>query len=178
MVTVGSIDGRKNSNSFGNSVDYARIDWSTTMEPGGGLTYPNIMDLIRDIAVVPSGNYSDTSSVIYTSRNSSLDPGGETTGGIAMWTGGKHNNPLTYHAVRLNDLSSFLTFSFAAPYGIAVNPVNNNLFVCGTDPNKKWVKGFQVTGNFAIQTEEFPSSTSMDIQDPTGAPLFADSGDL
>lgn len=173
LVTIGSIDGRKVSNAFGNSIDYARIDWGTSMEPGGGLTYPNIMDLIRDVAVVPSGDYSDSSAVVYTSRNSSADPGGEATGGIAIWTGGSQSDPLNYRSVRLNDLSGFLTFTASAPYGISVNPADNSLFVCGTDASKKWVKGFQVAGNFAIQTAELPGSTSMDVQDPNGAPFSA-----
>lgn len=173
LISVGSIDGRKDSSSFGNVIDYARIDWSTAMEPGGGFSYPNAMDLIRDIAVLPGGNYNDTTTVIYTSRNSSSDPGGDKTGGIAIWTGGKQTSPLTYHSKRLSDLSGFLSLKNSTPYGIAINPKNNNLFVCGSDSSKVWVKGFQVTGNFAIQADELPSKTSMDVKDPKGAPFIS-----
>lgn len=173
LVTIGSIDGRKSSQKFGWTVDYARKDYSTPMEPGGALTYPNVVDLIRDVAVDPNGNYSDTSAAVFTSRNSSPDPGGSGKGGIAIWTGGTESNPIGYHAKRVNDLTSFLTFGTSIPYGIAVNPQNGYLYVCGTDSTKKWVKGFQVSGNFAVQTDELPSSTSMDVQDTSGAPFVA-----
>jgi hypothetical protein len=173
LVTVGTLDGRKNSSAFGSAIDYARVDWNTAMEPGGGLTNPNVADLIRDIAVDPSADYSDTASVVYTSRNSSADPGGETVGGIAAWTGGSNTSPLSYHAARVTDLSGFLTFKYNAPYGIAVHPSTKYLYVCGTDDSKKWVKGFFITGNFAIQAAELPSSTSADMQDASGAPFVA-----
>jgi len=173
LVTVGTLDGRKSSSNFANTVGYSYIDWSTAMEPGGGLTYPNIADLIRDIAIDPSADYSDTASVIYTSRNSSADPGGESVGGIAAWTGGNNSSPGSYHAARVTDLSGFLTFSTSAPYGIAVHPSTKYLYVCGTDDSKKWVKGFFITGDFAIQAAELPSSTSADLQDADGAPFVA-----
>jgi DNA-binding beta-propeller fold protein YncE len=173
LVTLGSIDARKGTAGFGNTVEYARIDWSTPMEPGGGLAYPNITNMIRDVTVDPSADYNDTSVVVYTSRNSSSDPGGENTGGIAVWTGGTQANPLAYHAARISDLSGYLSFKSSVPYGIAVHPVTKNLFVCGTDDSKKWVKGFFITGNYAIQAAELPGSTSADLQDPEGAPFIA-----
>lgn len=174
LVTIGTIDGRKSSPNFGFTVNYAGAGvTSTPLEPGGGLTYPNVVDQIRDIAVDPKEDFSDTSSVVYTSRNSSPDPGGSGKGGIAVWTGGTESNPLGYHAKRVNDLSSFLTMGTTIPYGITVNPKNGYLYVCGTDTTKKWVKGFQVSGNFAVQTDELPSSTSEDVQDPNGAPFIA-----
>lgn len=173
LVTLGTIDGRKDSSTFGNTIDYARIDWGTAMEPGGGLTNPNVIDLIRDAAVIPDADYNDTTSIIYTSRNSSSDPGGESVGGIAAWKGGSQSAPLNYKAARITDLSGFLTLKNAAPYGIAVHPAKKYLYVCGTDTTKKWVKGFQIVDNFAIQIDELPSSSSADVKDAHGAPFAA-----
>lgn len=173
LLTIGTINVNKTNAKFGCTVDYARIDWSTAMEPGGDMTGPNAVDLIRDIAVDKSGNYSDTSTVIYTSRNSSKDPGGEAKGGIAKWTGGKSTSPVSYRSERITDISGFLTIKDLVPYGISLNPATGNLFVCGTDSDKQWVKGFKIVGNFAIQAEELPSSTSKDIKDVKGAPFNA-----
>jgi hypothetical protein len=175
LVTLGTIDGRKSSSNFCGTIDYARIDWSTSMDPGGDLTYPNVVDLIRDVAVSPKGNYADTSTIVFTSRNSSADPGGGGKGGITVWTGGTESNPVNYHAQRVNDLNGFLALGNSVPNGITVNPENGYLFVCGTDSLRKWVKGFQVSGNFAVQTDELPSSTSNDIKDAAGAPFLAPS---
>ena len=158
---------------MGNSIGYAPGDWSKAMEPGGDFTGPNYVDLIRDIAVDKNGNYSDSSTVVYTSRNSTTDPGGESKGGIAKWTGGTSSSPATYHAERITDISGFLTIGHNIPNGIAVNPSNGNLFVCGTDTSKLWVKGFQIVGNFAIQADELPSSSSKDVKDAKGAPFVA-----
>jgi DNA-binding beta-propeller fold protein YncE len=72
-------------------------------------------------------------------------------------------------------LNSFLALGTSVPYGIAVNPSNNALYVCGTDSARKWVKGFQVAGNFAVQVDELPSSTSNDVKDTKGAPFIAPS---
>jgi len=173
LMTIGTIDGNKTSSSFGNSVTFARVDWSTPMEPGGDLTGSNFVDLIRDIALDKSGDYSDTNSVVYTSRNSSADVGAESKGGIARWMGGTSSDPVNYHAERINDVSGFLTIGNNIPNGIAVNPKNGYLFVCGTESAKKWVKGFQIVGSFAIQMDELPSSTSKDIPNAKGAPFEA-----
>lgn len=173
LLTIGTINANKTASKFGCTVDFARIDWGTAMEPGGDMTGPNAVDLIRDIAVDKNGNYSDTSTIIYTSRNSSKDPGGEAKGGIAKWTGGKSTAPVSYHSERITDISGFLTLKELVPYGITLNPATGNLFVCGTDSDKKWVKGFKIVGSFAIQDEELPSSTSNDIKDAKGAPFNA-----
>jgi hypothetical protein len=173
LVTIGTIDGRKSSPKFGWTVDYARKDFSTPMEPGGSLSLPNATDLIRDIAILPQGNYLDTNTVIYSSRNSATDFYIGRTGGIAVWTGGTETAPISYHAQRVTDLTNFLTFGTSMPYGIAVDPANGYLFVCGNDSAKKWVKGFQVNGNFAAQIMELPSSTSNDVKDINGAPFIS-----
>ncbi len=173
LVTIGTIDGRKTSPNFGFTVGYAYIDGSTPIEPGGGLTNPNALDQIRTIALNPDSNYSSPAAVVYTSRNSSTDPGGGASGGIAAWTGGTESNPLGYRAVRVTDISGFLKLGTNTPYGIAVDPKTGYLFVCGTDSTRKWVKGFKVSGNYAVQTDELPSSTSMDVTDPNGSPFVA-----
>ncbi len=173
LVTVGTIDGRKASPNFGFTVGYAFIDGSTPMEPGGGLTNPNALDQIRTIALNPDSSYSSQSAVVLTSRNSSTDPGGGSAGGIAAWTGGTESDPAGYRAVRISDISGFLKLGTSTPYGIAIDPKTGYLFVCGTDSSRKWVKGFEVSGNFATQTDELPSSTSMDVKDPNGAPFVA-----
>jgi len=179
LVTVISFDGRTSSPNFGNSINYAGNGiTSRPLEPGGGLTYPNVIDLIRDVAVYSDSNYgNDTTAVVFTSRNSGIDQNGvvHQTGGIAAWTGASASDPLAYHAVRVVDQLSFLQWGTSAPYGIAVQPKTGYLFACGTDTTRRWVKGFQVIGNFAIQMDELPSSTSGDLTmvDPAGAPFSA-----
>ncbi|MGE5364870.1 MAG: T9SS type A sorting domain-containing protein [Bacteroidota bacterium] len=173
LMTIGTINADKNSAGFGNTVSFAMIDWGTPLEPGGEMTGPNFIDLIRDIAVDKSADYSDTASVIYTSRCSSVDPGAENKGGIAKWTGGTSAVPAAYRAEKITDLAGYLSIGNNVPSGIAVNPSNGHLFVCGTDSSRQWVKGFQVIGNFAVQTGELPSSTSKDVKDMNGAPFSA-----
>lgn len=173
LVTLGTIDGRKASSSFGSTVGYTYGDWSTSLEPGGGLTYPNVLDQIRDIALYSDSSYADTATVIFTSRNSSADETSSSTGGIAAWTGASESSPYTYHAVRVSDISGFLTLGTSMPYGISIDPATGYLFVCGTDSTRMWVKGFQIVGDFAVQIAELPSSTSRDVQDAAGAPFVA-----
>ena len=143
------------------------------MEPGGGLTNPNALNQIRTIALNPDSSYNNPDAVVYTSRNSSTDPGGSGTGGIAVWTGGTESNPLGYRATRVTDISGFLKLGTSTPYGIAIDPQNGYLFVCGTDSTRRWVKGFEVSGSFATQTDKLPSSTSQDVPFPNGAPFVA-----
>ena len=173
LVTIGTIDARKTSPSFGSTVGFAYVNGSTPMEPGGGLTNPNALNQIRTIALNPDSSYSSPTAPVFTSRNSSTDPGGSGTGGIAVWTGGTESNPLGYRAARVTDISGFLKLGTSTPYGIAVDPKTGYLFVCGTDSTRKWVKGFEVSGSFATQTDELPSSTSQDVKYSTGAPFVA-----
>lgn len=173
LVTIGTIDGRKSSPSFGSTVGFAYIDGSTPMDPGGGLTNPNALNQIRTIALNPDSSYSSPTAVVFTSRNSSTDPGGSGSGGIAAWTGGTESNPLGYRAARVTDISGFLNLGTSTPYGIAIDPKTGYLFVCGTDSTRRWVKGFEVSGNFATQTDELPGSTSQDVKYSSGAPFVA-----
>lgn len=178
LLTIGTIDGRMNSSQFGSTIGYAHIDWSTPMEPGGGLTWPGVLDLIRSVVVYPDSNYgNDTSAVVFTSRNSGIDENGNVvqTGGITKWTGGNGADPLGYHALRVIDQLGFLRLGTHPPYGIAIQPKTGYLFVCGTDSTRRWVKGFQIMGTFAVQVDELPSSTSQDIStvDTSGAHFIA-----
>ncbi|GEM_PF-802998 len=178
LSTIGTIDGRKNSSQFGSTIAFAHIDWSTPMEPGGRFTWPDLIDLIRSVAVYPDSNYwNDTSAVVFTSRNSGIDGNGNIvpTGGITKWTGGTGANPLGYHALRVIDGMGFLHLGTHPPYGIAIQPKTGCLFVCGTDSARRWVKGFQIMGTFAVQVDELPSSTSQDKStvDTSGAPFIA-----
>lgn len=178
LSTIGTIDGRKNLSQFGSTIGYAHIDWSTPMEPGGGFTSPDFIDLIRSVAVYPDSNYgNNTNAVVFTSRNSGIDGSGSVvqTGGIAAWIGGDGSNPLGYSAVRIMDQLGFLRLGTYPPYGIAIQPKTGYLFVCGTDSTRRWVKGFQIMGTFAVQVGELPSSTSQDKStvDTSGAPFIA-----
>ncbi len=121
----------------------------------------------------------DTSVVVFTSRNSAIGASAP-NGGIVAWTGGNASNPLGYHAARVTDQNGFLNWGTSMPYGIAIQPKTGDLFACGTDSTRRWVKGFQVTyapgfGYFATQSNELPSSTSADKSNASlaGAPFVA-----
>ncbi len=168
LVTIVSFDGRSSSDNLGQTVGA-----SVNSEPGGGLTYPNVIDLIRDVAVDPGGDYTVSGAPVYTSRNSSPE-GDVMTGGIAVWTGGTETSPGNFTATRVTDADGFLAWEYSAPYGITVQPQTGYLFACGTDSSRRWVKGFEVSGSFATQMDELPSSTSKDeiTVDPEGAPFM------
>ena len=172
LVTIISADGRRSSGQMGFTLGYADAGNNLPLEPGGGLTYPNVIDLIRDVAVDPRADYSTTDAVVYTSRCSSPEgPGG--SGGIAVWTGGRQNDPLNYRASRVTDVLSHLSWSSSSPYGITVHPLNGYLYACGTDSTRRWVKGFEVFGSFAVEMDELPAATPSDSTQ--GAPFQAPS---
>lgn len=140
--------------------------FSNQTEPGGFESQG--IDLIRDIALVPGIDYSKTSSVFYTSRNSlAID---QKTGGIAVWTGGTETVPGTYTPARVVDFDGFLSLIDAWPYGIDVDN-EGNLWVAGADSTRKWVKAFKLDGINAEVVYDLPSSTSKDIVDENGAPF-------
>ncbi len=137
-------------------------------EPGGhdgtGLS------TIRDVAVLPDGDYNNTETPWYTSRNSNPP----ITGGISVWVGGTQSSPGTYSAQRVIDPYSLLSFDRTVPYGITVDKFNR-LWVAGTDSTRRWVKAFELTGTFAIDVAELPSQFSSTNPDPYGAPMMAPS---
>lgn len=137
------------------------------MEPGGAHTAG--FDVIRDCALLPNGNYNSPETPWYTSRNSYS--GTQTTGGIAVWSGGTQSSPGTYAGTRVTDAVSDLSFDKAIPYGITVDK-DGNLWVAGVDSTRRWVKAFTVTINFASQVAELPSLNNPNNPDPLGAPFI------
>ncbi|MEJ5305391.1 MAG: T9SS type A sorting domain-containing protein [Ignavibacteria bacterium] len=135
-------------------------------EPGGhdgsGLS------TIRDVAVLPNGDYNNTETPWYTSRNSNPP----ISGGIAVWVGGTQASPGTYSGQRVIDPYSYLSFDRSVPYGITVDKFNR-LWVAGTDSTRRWVKAFELTGTFAIDVAELPSQNSSTNPDPEGAPMIS-----
>jgi len=141
---------------------------SGPVEPGGGNT--SGYDVIRDVATVPGGDYSNPETPFYTSRNSLSST--QTTGGIAIWNGGIQSAPGTYTGTRITDAYSDLAFDKAIPYGITVDN-KKNLWVAGIDSTRRWVKSYKITVNFAQEAAELPSQNSATNPDPDGAPLLA-----
>ncbi len=140
--------------------------WSNQLEPGGPENQGK--DLIRDIALIPDGDYSSTETPFYSSRNSfSID---QITGGIAVWMGGTQEKPIDYTPSRVIDFNDFLSFIDPIPYGITVDK-NGILWVAGIDSTRRWVKGFQLEGINAVAVYDLPSQFSKDEPDPDGAPM-------
>jgi len=138
----------------------------TAVDPGGPA--PSGNDVIRDVATLPGGNYYDPETPVYTSRNSL--PVGGSTGGVTKWSGGRQDSLSTYSCVSLEDADSFLKWTSYVPNGITLDS-QGRLWAVGTDTSRRWVKVFEVSGNWATQVVELPSSTSKDIADQLGAPL-------
>jgi len=136
------------------------------MEPGGAQL--GGIDLIRDVALIPDGDYFSTSTPFYTSRNSYSST--QQTGGIAVWTGGTQRTPVNYSGQRILDADNFLAFNNLYPCGIT-HDRNNLLWVAGVDSTRRWVKAFYMDGIFALPVYDLPSQFSGDIQDPNGAPM-------
>ncbi|MHB2154797.1 T9SS type A sorting domain-containing protein [Calditrichota bacterium GD2] len=139
------------------------------IEPGGhdGTGF----SIIRDVATIPGADYSDPSTPFFSSRNSDTL---SSTGGIAVWTGGTQTSPKDYVGQRVSDVSSYLGWLSWTPYGIACDS-QGNLWACGTDTTRRWVKSFMISGNFAIELDELPSANSAVNPDPQGAPLLTPS---
>ncbi|MBU2446717.1 MAG: T9SS type A sorting domain-containing protein [Bacteroidetes bacterium] len=129
------------------------------------------LSAIRDVAVLPEGDYNNTETPWYTSRNSNPPM---ISGGIGLWAGGTQASPGTYSCQRVNDATSLLIFDRTTPNGITVDK-NNRLWVAGTDSTRRWVKAFDMLGNFAMEFAELPSQNSGTNPDPTGAPMMAPS---
>ncbi len=140
------------------------------MEPGGAQL--GGIDLIRDVALIPDGDYFSTSTPFYTSRNSYSST--QQTGGIAVWTGGTQRTPIDYTGQRILDADNFLAFNNIYPCGIT-HDRNDFLWVAGVDSTRRWVKAFYMDGIFALPVYDLPSQYSGDIQDPLGAPMTSPS---
>lgn len=139
-------------------------------EPGGHFG-AELFSFIRDCAVIPGADYSKPETPFYTSRES------DTTGakgGVAVWTGGTQMSPIGYRGQRVTDVASDLAWLWWTPYGLGADSLGN-LYACGTDTARRWVKVFTIVGNFAVEVEELPSSTSKSVPVPEGAPFEAPS---
>jgi len=152
----------------------ARGSWISmaTFPPVPGGPHFNGLDVVRDVAVLRTGDYNNPETPWYTSRNSKSST--EITGGIAMWSGGSQTNPSAYSGTKITDLARDLDFSSAIPYGIDVD-ANGVLWVAGTDSTRRWVKGYNVIVNFADPVFELPAQFSASNPNPDGAPMTAPS---
>jgi hypothetical protein len=150
---------------------------NANMEPGG--KSPDGFDVIRDCAVVPDGDYFNSDTPWYTSRNSKKT--GTLNGGIAVWTGGTQynkangtSNHQNYVPLRVTDDNDDLTLGSSIPCGITVDK-KGLLWVAGIDSSRRWVKGFNVTKGVASAKaelkDELPSSGKAIDPDPAGAPM-------
>jgi hypothetical protein len=138
--------------------------FSNATEPGGAQS--SGLDLIRDVALVPGGDYYNKKTPLYTSRNSLSNI--QQTGGIAVWLGGTQVQPINYVPSRVSDFDGFLSFGSSIPYGITVD-AKGILWVAGVDTTRRWVKGFFVDGVNAQALYDLPSQTSGDNPDIHGA---------
>ena len=139
------------------------------IEPGGhdGTGF----SIIRDVATIPGADYSDPNTPFFSSRNSDTLT---STGGIAVWTGGTQTSPKDYTGQRVTDVSSYLSWLSWTPYGITCDS-QGNLWACGTDTTRRWVKSFLISGNFAIEMDELPSANSAVSPNAQGAPFLVPS---
>lgn len=160
---------RVRSYNFTNSITSTpKGNWmkESDLDPNGAHTAG--FDVIRDLALVPDGDYTNPETPIYTSRNSYSST--QITGGVTIWTGGDQLNANLYTGLKLQDAIGDLAFDRAIAYGITVDPLGN-LWVAGIDSTRRWVKGYQVIVNFAQEVAELPSQNSSSNPDPNGAPL-------
>jgi hypothetical protein len=146
----------------------ARGSWGseTNIEIGG--SHNAGIDVIRDVAVIPNGDYSIPETPFYSSRNSVSTT--NVTGGIAIWTGGSQYALGNYSSTRVQALNNELDFGPSIPYGITVDK-NGYLWVAGVDSTRKWVKGYQVSINYAQPMFELPGKFSLSNPVTNGAPM-------
>ncbi len=158
----------RNSGGYGAWVPFSTTDGSTAPKEPGGPTADGSA-LIRDVALIPNGNYDDSTTVFYTSRNSEA---GIQNGGIAVWKGGTQRvspvNPEKYHGSRVQDFQSDLQWGLNSPYGITVDTLGR-LWACGTDSTRRWVRVYTVdyssdpayaTMDFELPAKNSPSPNS------------------
>ncbi|MFN3134573.1 MAG: T9SS type A sorting domain-containing protein [Candidatus Kryptonium sp.] len=105
-------------------------------------------DVIRDIAVIPDGDYNNPNTPFFTSRNSSED--NPTAGNVAIWMGGTQVEPKDYRGQALTDFAGFLALGRFVPSGIYADK-KGRLWVCRPDSGFQTVKAFEVSGNFAME---------------------------
>lgn len=172
LVSIVSFDFSDDADIVGQYLGTAG-DGETPQHPGGNFD-PWGSDLIRDVALIPEGDYSDPSTPLFTSRNNSMYEPERGSGGIAVWTGGTQYDPSDYAPQAVSDFVGDLDLGSTHPYGITVDP-EGILYVSGTDVVRKWVKMFEVdvASGLAMEVGSLPSSTAFFEfdQDPNGAPF-------
>ncbi len=171
--------------SFMTSIRFYNFS-DTLLTPGKGSwipvsTYPmeiggatSGLDIMRDLALQPGGNYAVGTTPFYTSRTSKSSV--DLNGGISAWTGGNQLDASKYTSQRVTDAKQDLAFATGIPYGIYVDH-SNALWVAGTDSTRRWVKAFDIIADIvAIEKFELPAKFSTSVADTNvGAPLVAPS---
>jgi hypothetical protein len=173
MTTIVAYDFRPEAPSPGATVSQAG-DNSAPLEPGGGMDgYGS--NFIRQVALIPGGDYDQASTPVYTSRNQSMYDPNAPAGGVAVWTGGTQADLSGYTAQRLSDPGGALIFEGKHPNGIAVDAAGQ-LFVAGTAG--RWAKVFEVFQTLALESGDLPSATTVRVEerDEDGAPFVEPSG--
>jgi hypothetical protein len=172
LMSIVSFDFSENASVPGEYLGTAG-DGETWMEPGGRFDAWG-SDLIREVALIPDGDYSNPTTPFFTTRNSSMYEAGSQSGGITLWRGGTQDDPAGYSPVRVEDFAGTLSLGPTHPYGIAVDGAGY-LYVAGTDEGRRHVKIFEVDmeSGFAMEVGNLPSSTtSLEFErDPDGAPF-------
>lgn len=135
-------------------------------EPGGH-DGASLISKIRDVAVIPGADYTNPETPWYSSREA--DTLGQ-YGGLAVWTGGTQTTPIDYSGLRITDTASDLAWLWWTPYGLTCDRAGN-LYACGTDTTRRWVKSYSVFGNFAVENFEMPSANSTSYPAAEGAPM-------
>jgi hypothetical protein len=143
--------------------------YSATYQVETSTPHSGGVDVIRDCAVLPNGDYTQNTTPLYTSRNSASSA--LQTGGIAVWTGGSVSAPGSYASQRAADAVGFLNLGTFIPVGITVDN-DGYLWVARGDSSGRAVKAFDMTaGIFASEVAELPGQNSPWAPDPLGAPM-------
>jgi hypothetical protein len=134
---------------------------------------------LRDVTVVQGGDYTLTTTPFYTSRNATPQPRPDgcatsVTGRVTRWVGGTQTTPAAYANAAMSDAGGALNLTSYVGAGIFADR-DERLWVTGPDTTRRWVKVFEVFGNFADELFELPSATHANpaLRDAEGAPFRA-----
>lgn len=134
---------------------------------------------LRDLALIPGGNYNSADTPFFTSRNQSPSPlpegcSASVSGRVSIWSGSTQSAPRQYTNTPLlapggeTDISAFISTGIAAD-------IDGRVWVTGPDSTRRWVKAFDVVSPLAFEAFELPSATAegSGVPDPQGAPFSA-----